>query len=346
MVRALVTGSTGCLGSNLVAALNERGVDVVGLRWKDAPTIAVEDLDLELVAGDVLDIDTLHPAMEGVDWVFHVAGIADDWNHWAEQVYRTNVEGTRNVVQAAWEAGVKRFVYTSSAAALGVPAPGREILDETCEFNIPPEDWVYGHSKYLAEEILHEYVDRGLHAVLVMPTALMGRGDLSFIGGQIIIWALKGQWFALPDGGSNFIDARDAAEAHVAAAERGQPGERYLLGGHNMSHTALAKVVEQVLSVRIRSLRIPGWALPAMAEGVGLLRRLGVRLPIGRTRVRLSAKYMYYDNSKAVRELGLDTRPFAESVRDAFQWYVDHGILSRAGVSPSGPRRLQRLSSF
>ena len=113
-----------------------------------------------------------------------------------------------------------------------------------------------------------------------------------------------------------------------------------------MTHSALSQEVEQALGIRVRSLRIPVWALPAIADGVGLLRRLGVSLPIGRTRVLLSAKDMYYDNSKAMRELGLDKRPFAESVQDAFQWYVDHGILAKVGVSPSGPRRWQRSSSF
>jgi dihydroflavonol-4-reductase len=344
MVRALVTGSTGCVGSNLVAALNERGIEVVGLRWKGCPTTAVEGLHVRLVAGDILDLQSLYPAMEGVDWVFHVAAIADDWNHSPADVYRTNVEGTRNVFTAARDAGVKRLVLTSSAASLGVPRPGQALLDESCSFNLAPHEWVYGFSKHLAERVLAQFVEQGMCALSVLPTAIMGRGDLSLIGGQLILRALKEQVFPFPEGGSNFIDARDVAMAQIAAAERGCPGERYVLGGHNMPHRQAAGIIGAVLGVRVRYVRLGRWTLPAIAAAVTVLRKLKIRLPIERSRVLLSGKYMYYDSSKAVRELGLKTRPFADSVRDAYRWYAEYGILEQHGtpasMPASRPRRL------
>jgi dihydroflavonol-4-reductase len=329
MIRALVTGSTGCVGSNLVAALNRRGVEVRGLWWNGSPTVAIEGLDVELIAGDVLDIETLRPVMDGVDWVFHVAGIADDWNYAAQDVYRTNVQGTYNVLSAAWEAGVKRFVLTSSAASLGMPREERTVLDESYQFNVESYNWVYGHSKYLAEQVMAHFVERGLHAVSVLPTIIMGRGDLSFVGGQIIARALKGQVFPIPEGGTNYIDVRDVAQAHIAAAEKGKPGERYLLGGHNMTHQECLETIGSALDVSIKSVQIPHWALPPIADSVTLLRKLGAPMPIERGRVLLSGKYLYYDNRKAVRELGLTTRPFHESIQDAFRWYNEHGILEK-----------------
>lgn len=333
MVRALVTGSAGCLGSNLVAALNERGVEVVGLRWKNEPITNLDGLKVKLVEGDILDLKSLRLAMQGVDWVFHVAAIADDWNFSTEEVYRTNVEGTRNVFQAAEEAGVKRFVLTSSAAALGVPQSDATLLDENCRFNIAPHIWAYGYSKHLAEQVMAEFVERGMHAVSVLPTAIIGKGDTKFIVGQLITRALSGEIFPFPEGGSNFIDVRDVALAQIAAAEYGHPGARYLLGGHNMPHTEYVKIIGKVLGVGVKCIHVPRWVLPPLSESVAFLRKLGMKFPVEEARVLLSGKFMYYDSSKAKRELGLRVRPFAESVDDTFQWYRAHGLLKSQNKS-------------
>ncbi len=335
MTRALVTGSTGGVGANLIAALNTHGVEVVGLRRRTSPNDAVGDLRLTFVTGDILDLASLRPAMEGVDWVFHVAAIADDWNFPAQTVYKVNVEGTQNVLEAAYRAGVKRFVFTSSAAALGRPRRGRLLLTEQDEYNLRPEEWPYGYSKYLAMQIVEEYAGKGLHAVSVLPTAILGPRDVKFISGELLVRALRREVFPLPDGGVNFVDSRDVAAGHIAAAEHGRPGERYILGGHNLTHSEILRTISEVLGIPIRCVRIPRWALPVLAEAVGVLLKLGVHLPIERTRVLLSGEYMYYDNSKAVRELGLTPRPFAETVADAYRWYVEHGFFARRGIPRS-----------
>lgn len=335
MTRVLVTGSTGSVGANLIAALNARGVEVVGLRRKTSPDDAVGDLRLTFVIGDILDPASLQPAMEGIDWVFHVAAIADDWNFPAQAVYKVNVEGTRNVLEAAYRAGVKRFVFTSSAAALGRPRRGRPLLTEQDEYNLKPEEWPYGYSKHLAMRIVEEYVEKGLHAVSVLPTAILGPRDIKFISGELLVRALRREIFPLPDGGVNFIDSRDVAAGHIAAAEHGRPGERYILGGHNLAHGEILRTIGEVLGIPIRRVKIPHWTLPVLAEAVGMLLKLGVRLPIERTRVLLSGEYMYYNNSKAVHELGLTPRPFATTVADAYRWYVEHGFFARRGIPRS-----------
>ncbi len=143
MTRAIITGVTGCLGSNLAAALVRQGVDVIGIVQPGAPRTAIQGLPLTLREADILDAKALQDALEPADWLFHTAAIADDWKHSAVAVYRTNVEGTENVLAAARRVGVRRFLLTASAAALGVPTRLNPLLDENSRFNLPPQDWTY-----------------------------------------------------------------------------------------------------------------------------------------------------------------------------------------------------------
>lgn len=334
MIRALITGATGGLGANLIAALNAEGIEVVAMRRSTSPDSAIDEQPAEWAVGDVLDTDSLARAMRGVDWVFHVAAIADDWNHPAERVYAVNVEGTRNVLQAARDAGVSRFVYTSSSSALGVPEREGQLLDESCTYNLPPRLWPYGHSKHLAEGLIREAAAEGFHALSLLPVALMGPRDVKFISGEMIVRVLKRQLMPFPKGGLSFLDTRDCAAAHIAAAQMGRPGERYVLAGENLPHREAVEIIGQVLGVPIRYLQMPRWALPAASAGVALAGRLGIQLPIERARVLISGRYMYYDSSKARAELGLQARPFAESVRDAYSWYRDHDFFARRGIPP------------
>jgi dihydroflavonol-4-reductase len=332
MTRALITGVTGCVGSNLAAALNRRGIDVVGLCQPGAPTIALRGIELERISGDILDPECLRRAMRGVDWMFHAAAIADDWKYKPEQVYRVNVEGTQNVLAAAAEAGVQRFILTCSAAVLGLPRPGVELLDENTRTNLKPAAWVYAHSKLLAEEALMQSAAQGLHAVSLLPTAILGPADTSMIGGQLITRMLARQPFPFPQGGVNYIDVRDVAEAHIAAAERGRAGERYLLGGHNLSHLHYLGAIGDAIGLPVRYMQVPRAALPLMALAVDGMRRAGLSVPVDGGRVLLGGQYMYYDNRKAVRELGLQPRPFAQTVEDTYRWYLEHGYLNQYRV--------------
>lgn len=335
MIRALVTGSTGGVGANLIAALNAHGIEVVGLRRRTSPDDATGDLKATFVTGDILDADSLRPAMEGIDWVFHAAAIADDWHFPAETVLKVNVEGTRNVLAAAHAAGVKRFVFTSSAAGLGTPLPGQELINEENQYNLKPGEWPYGYSKHLAMQAVAEYAEKGLEALSVLPTAILGPRDLKFISGELIVRAVRREIFPLPDGGVNFIDSRDVAEGHIAAAEKGRPGERYILGAHNMTHVETMRIIGETLGIPVRRIKLPRWSLPLLSRVVTLLRGVGVDLPLEGERVLLSGKFMYYDSSKAARELGLAPRPFAETVADTYRWYAEHDYFARRGIPRS-----------
>ncbi len=328
MTRALITGVTGCVGSNLAAALLRQGVEVVGLCHPSAPTLAIEGLKIRRVTGDLLDSALLYPALAGVDWVFHAAAIADDWKHPAERIYATNVQGSRHMLAAALQAGVERFVYVSSAAALGAPRPGQLLLDETCDFNFQPAEWPYAHSKHLAEQAVQEYVHLGLPALSVLPTAILGPADSAMISGQLILRAVRGEMFPLPHGGTNYVDVRDVAAAMIQAARSGEVGGRYLLGGHNLSHLHLLGTIGDVLGLPVNYLNLPGFALPAMEAAFGLAEQVGLCLPLNRVRIRLSGTYLYYDNRRAVADLALQPRPFEQTVEAAARWYYDHGLLA------------------
>lgn len=328
MTRALVTGSTGYVGANLVAALNDLGVDVVGLQRKTSPQDAVKDVNMTVVVGDIMNIDSLRPAMRDVDWVFHVAAVADYWKVSDEVVYRVNVEGAKNVMQAALDANVERFVFTGSTAALGIPTSGKSLMDESSTFNMPPERFPYGHSKHLAEQALDAFIEKGLPAVTVMPAAVSGPRDLKFNVGELIKQArMKGPMPA-PQGGLNYIDSRDVAAGHIAAAERGIIGERYILGGDNLTHRETFQHVLDAVNNSRPLITVPNWLIPIMAVGVDVLQKLGASLPVDKGRILLSREFMYYDTTKARKQLGLETRPFAESIQDTYRWYLENGYLS------------------
>ncbi|MBN1313579.1 MAG: NAD-dependent epimerase/dehydratase family protein [Anaerolineae bacterium] len=343
MKRALVTGSTGFVGANLAAALVEHGIEVVGLRRTTSPEDAVKGLDISFVTGNILYPETLPLAMKDIDWVFHTAAIADYWQVPAETVHRVNVEGTRNVLRAAQQTGVKRVILTSSSAALGISNEDKPLLDEDDQFNLSPHIFPYGYSKHMADQLMIEFARQGVDVLSVLPSAVIGPRDLKFNAGEMIVQALKPTLpkLPLPTGGLNYIDVRDCVDAHIAAAKKGKPGERYLLAGHNMTHREAMDTVNQTLGTSVKIVEVPGWALLPLAGLVWSVRQLGINLPIDCGRVLLSRKFIYYDNDKAVRELGLKTRPFAESVRDTYEWYVQNNYLQKRGIRTTGPSQAE-----
>jgi len=338
-MRVLVTGSTGFVGSNLVEALTARGIEVVGLQEKNAPQEAIQGLRCTPMIGDVLDLDSLRRAVTGVDWVFHVAGVADYMHTPSRVIYEVNVEGVRNMLTAAREAGVKRFVHTSSTGALGAPVDGKTLMDESDSFTIPPRRFPYGHSKHLAEAIVREAAAEGFHALSVLPSIVIGPRDVSIICGDLVIQPARHGMPPAPPGGAGYIDVRDLAEAHIAAAARGRSGERYILSGHNLSHRELAPIVAETLGISPPRLTMPRWALGPVGAFGDVVNALGANFPINGQRAWLIGQNLYYDNRKAVHELGLTARPFAQSIGDTYEWYRAHGYLEQAGIQDAPPVR-------
>ncbi len=327
-MRALVTGATGFVGANIVAALNQAGWAVRVLHRPQSRLTALAGLNYESALGDVLDADSVLAAVRGCQVVFHAAGVADYWRADQGHMYRVNVDGTRNVMAAARRAGVERVVHTSSAAALGIPENGQAV-DETHTWNIPPERFPYGHSKYLAEQVVQAEVARGLPAVIVNPTVVLGPRDVN-LGSVTLILALhKRRVPVLLPGGLNAIGAGDVAAGHRLAAERGRVGERYLLGCENLTTAAFARLVGETIGAPVPRAMLPRRVIDAAAGVVGVAGRFSPwQLPVTDALIRLSIETFYFDASKACTELGLPQTPLRQVVREAFDWlraggYVD-----------------------
>jgi dihydroflavonol-4-reductase len=353
-MRALVTGSTGFVGANLVEGLISAGHQVRAMHRPNSRLDALAGLVYEHAIGDVLDPATLRSAMEDVDWVFHVAAVSDYWRQGGTAwLYRVNVGGTRNVLQAAMETGVRRVILTSSASSLGVPegenltsafpgpplSEGQEnggqskaksgLLDESSVFNLSPTQWPYAHSKILAERVVAEYVDRGLDAVIVNPTVVFGPKDLNVISGSLIIAVCRHQLPAIPPGGGNYVDVADVVAGHIAAAERGQTGERYILSAHNLTQEEAITIISQIAGVSPPRFQLPRFLIGPLAMGVDWFNQVWPGEPkVAGIQVRLTRYHMFCDGSKAKQELGLRPPiPFAESVERTIRWYRDNGYL-------------------
>lgn len=323
-MRVLVTGATGCVGANIVEALLARGYEPVALRRVSSPLLALEDLDVETVLGNVMEPSSLARAMQGCALVFHAAAIAQYWRYGAEEVYRVNVQGTRNVLQAALAAGVQRLVFTSSVAVLGKPRARGQLLDETASFNLRPRRFPYGHSKVVAESIVQAAVADGLDAVIVNPATVIGQRDIHFVGGEILRAARRGWLVAAPPGMMGIVSARDTGIGHVLAAERGQKGQRYILNGENLRHYELAKMATALVGVAPPRLKLPRGLLLA---GAPLARLFADRLPVDGTQLYLSAQTLAYDGRRAVERLGFAPVGARQALEEAWLWYHGRGML-------------------
>ncbi|MEW6049130.1 MAG: NAD-dependent epimerase/dehydratase family protein, partial [Bacillota bacterium] len=272
-MRAMVTGATGFVGRHLVRALLEAGHEVTVVRRATSPAERLQGLPVQHVVADLTEPESLKGTMDGVDWVFHVAADLSWWRAARARQWAVNVEGTRRVVTEALRAGVKRLVYTSSVAAVGFPDRG-EVADESFPFNGYRLGIQYAISKWEAEQRVLEGVRRGLDAVIVNPATIMG--DESPRPGSLVDLVARGALPAWAGGGTNFCDIDDVVAGHLAAAERGKTGQRYILGGHNVTFREMIEALARAAGVRPPSRRAPRPLVRAAAwamEGAAVVTR-------------------------------------------------------------------------
>lgn len=325
-MKSLVTGATGFVGANLIEALNARGWPARALMRKTSSLRALDGLNYEQAPGDILDPASLAEAMRGIACVFHVAAAVDYWRVGIDALYRINIEGTSNVLRAALRAGVRRVVFTSSVAALGAP-DWMTPADESHAFNLRPEQYHYGYSKVLAEQVVQQYVRKGLDAVIVNPAVIMGPRDVNVGSGSILTEFRKHAIAVYPPGGVSVIDVGDVAFGHIAAAERGRTGARYILSGQNLWHKDVLGIAAEVVGRPRPWLRLPRFTR-YFEKAVDFARRqLKMALPISGDQIRISTETWWYDNTKARTELGLNPRPWREACERAWAWYQQHGIV-------------------
>ena len=320
--KVFVTGGTGFIGANLVQLLVQEGYAVKALVRSSSRLDNLDSLSVEIVKGDLNDPD-LWQQMVGCQYLFHVAAHYSLWQKDREALYHHNVLGTRNVLVAALNAGIERTVYTSSVAAIGVGAAGL-VVDETYQ---SPLDELVGHykkSKFLAEQEAMEAAGAGQEVVVVNPSSPIGPKDIKPTPtGDIILRFLRRQMPVYMDTGLNFIDVRDVAWGHLLALHRGKSGDRYILGHQNLTLKELLDQLAQITGLNAPQLSVPSW-LPLSVAWVEekILAPLGKPPSVPLDGVRMAKQPMYYDASKAVRELGLPQSPLSLALRDAVDWFV------------------------
>ena len=327
-MKALVTGATGFVGSHITRQLIDAGHSARALYRSENKLRQLAGLELEAVPGDLDDSARLERACAGCEVVFHVAAKADYWkDDDRDALWRVNVEGTRNLLTAALAAGVRRVVFTSSASTIGI-LPGAQIADEMTPFNLPPERFWYAYTKLKAEEVAAEFVAAGLDVVTLNPTVIVGPGDLNAISGSFILETARFQWLLpLSSGGISVIDVRDVARAHLAASERGHPGERYILSAANLSYREWFGMIAAACGVRPPLVSMPDWLLSPTARLIELLRLVGIQTPMDANQTRLGSARVFFNAGKANRELGPPQIDMATSLRDTFDWYQQRGYI-------------------
>jgi dihydroflavonol-4-reductase len=333
----LITGATGFVGSHVARLLVGSGDSVRALVRPTSDLRALEGLSVERVAGDLRDAASLDRAMSGVRRVFHVAADYRLWSRRPDEIYESNVTGTRNLLDAARRAGVERVVYTSTVATIAVSRPGA-LPNEDTRATLDEMIGHYKRSKFLAEqEALRAAVD-GLPVVVVNPTTPVGPGDSKPTPtGQIIVDFLSGRMPAYVDTGLNVVAVEDVAAGHLLAAERGRVGERYILGGRNMTLKQILDVLSDVSRRPAPRLRIPHIVALAAAYADLTFSRMAGREPrIPLEGVRMARHKMFVDSSKAARELGYQTTPVERALERAVQWYERNHYV--------GVRRQHRLA--
>jgi dihydroflavonol-4-reductase len=328
-MKALVTGATGFVGAAIARALLAAHWQVRVLARKGSERRNLQGLDVEVQEGDLTDPDSLQSAARGCTGLFHAAA---DYRLGApdpSQLYRANVEGTRNILAAASRAGVRRIVYTSSVATIGIPADGTPG-DEATPNSLQNMIGHYKRSKYLAEEVVIEAARAGTSVVIVSPSTPVGPGDVKPTPtGQLVLDTAAGRMPAYVDTGLNIVHVDDVAAGHLLAYERGNVGERYILGGQDMSLREILALISAQVGRKPPRVRLPyGVVLPIayLAEAYAKLSGRSGRITL--EGVRMSRKRMFFSSAKAVRELGYSYRPPAEAFKDAIRWYRENGLLS------------------
>lgn len=328
-MKALVTGATGFVGSAIVRVLLAEGHSVRALARPHSDRRNLDGISIEVAEGDLTDPESLKPAVAGCSALFHAAADYRLWVRDPATMYAANVTGTETLMRIAADAGVERIVYTSSVATLGLPADGTPGDEETL---VSQADMVghYKLSKYMAEKAVRALADEGLPVVIVNPSTPVGPRDIKPTPtGRMVLDAAAGRMPAYLETGLNVVHVDDVAIGHHLALQRGRIGERYVLGGDNLSLKSILTHVASITGRRPPKLRIPhGLALPIAHVSEAWARLSGRGDPtITVTGVKLARKFMYFSSAKAEEELGYTARPVQQALADAVEWFRTNGYL-------------------
>jgi len=329
-MKAFVTGATGFVGSHVAQVLAEQGADLRLLVRTGSDPKNIQQLNADRVIGDLCDPESIDRAMAGCDVVFHVAADYRLWVRDPAQMYQANVEGTRTILQAARKNRVRRVVYTSSVATMGFTVKNNPV-DESSPVSLENMIGHYKRSKYMAEEVALAAGRDGIDVVVVNPSTPVGEQDIKPTPtGRIVVDFLKKKFPAYVDTGLNMVDVRECARGHVAALEKGRSGERYILGGENLTLKQILDKLAAITGLPSPRVRLP-YAV-ALASGVvdtvvtGVVLRREPRVTLDA--VRMGRKKMFVSSAKAERELGWKAVPVDAALRRAVQWFTENGYAN------------------
>jgi len=327
--QTLITGATGLVGSAVARKLVTEGFRARALVRPGSPRSHLDGLDLEFVAGDIRDAESVRRAMAGIRYVFHVAADYRLWARDPNEIFAANVDGTRIVMQEAKRAGVERVVYTSSVATLALRADGGPA-DETVPLSAEEGIGAYKRSKIVAERLVEAMVARNaLPAVIVNPSTPIGPGDVKPTPtGRIIVEAARGWVPGFLDTGLNLVHVDDVAEGHLAALKRGAIGQRYILGGENLLLADMLADIAHMVGRRPPRLLLPRAVVIPLAYAAEATARLTGRAPfMTLDGIRMAEHRMFFTAAKAERDLGFRPRPYREALEDAIRWFGAAGYL-------------------
>jgi dihydroflavonol-4-reductase len=333
-MRCLVTGAAGFVGSNLVRALVEQGHTVRGLVRPGANLRGLAGVDYESCVGDITDRESVRAAVDKCEWCFHVAASYHLWMRDYAPMYRANVEGTRNVLEAAAKAGCSRIVYTSTVGCIGLPKDEGDRTQPTDETSPVSEAQMANHykrSKWRGERVAIELAAKGLPVVIVNPSAPVGPRDVKPTPtGKVILDFLNRQMPGYVDTGLNWVHVRDVAAGHILAAERGRVGERYILG-HAEGNWTMRQTLEtlaELTGLPAPKMRVPyavAYAAAVVNEAVAIVTGRHPKAPLAG--VKMSRYKMWFSPAKAIRELELPQTPPREAFRDAVKWFGENAYV-------------------
>jgi dihydroflavonol-4-reductase len=331
--RAFVTGGTGFIGSAILRALLDEGTEVRALARKGTPRDNVEGLNLEIVEGDLADREALRRGLSGCTELYHCAALYAFWAKDPAEFLRSNVDGSRDIVRLAMDAGVSRIVYTSSVATVAPIPDGVATEDSWAKVEDAPGH--YKRSKILAEqEVLRLAREENAPVIVVNPSAPIGPRDLKPTPtGKLLVDFVHRRMPAYVDTGLNLVDVDDCGRGHVLAARKGRVGERYILGGENLSLIEILRLLADLTGLKAPSIRLPHAVSIAAAAACEMLAKVTGReplLPLEPT--KLARKHMYFDAAKARDELGFASAPVRESLARALAWFEARDMIPRGSL--------------
>ncbi len=328
-MKAFVTGATGFVGSSLVRLLIREGFQVGILARKNSSLANVEDLNLSIHFGDLKDPRSLEEALAGYDYLFHVAADYRLWVPRPKEIYENNVQGTKNIMNAAIKTGIRRVVYTSSVATLGLRKDGTPADEET---PVSLKDMIghYKRSKFMAEEAVRNLAESGkIDVVIVNPSTPIGPRDIKPTPtGRMILEAAQGKMPAYVDTGLNIVHVDDVSMGHLLALQKGRTGRRYILGGENMTLKEILETIARLTNQRPPRIRLPHNLILPLAYVFEAVSLITGKEPLATVDgVRLAKKRMFFSSKRAERELGYTHRPAQMAIEDAVEWYKEQGLI-------------------